>query len=66
MGVEICSEALALTFQKRTPISALGDSMSSQPRFYTHCHKNTHTVDVCWKKHGYSEWYELKQAEKKN
>ncbi|KAH7521312.1 hypothetical protein FEM48_Zijuj07G0019700 [Ziziphus jujuba var. spinosa] len=24
-----------------------------------------HTDDVCWKKHGYLEWYKLKQAERK-
>ena len=65
MGAEIHSEVSALAVQKSNPVSALGNS-TSQSRFCTHCHKNTHTVDVCWKKHGYPEWYKLKQAERKN
>lgn len=65
MGAEIHSKASALAVQKSTPISALGYSTASQSRFCTHCHKNTHTLYVCWKKHGYPEWYKLKQAEKK-
>lgn len=30
------------------------------------CHGTRHTVDKCWKKHGYPEWFKLKQAEKRN
>ncbi|RVW82713.1 hypothetical protein CK203_046898 [Vitis vinifera] len=32
----------------------------------THYNSTKHIVDVCWKKHGYLEWYKLKQAERKN
>ncbi|XP_071933922.1 uncharacterized protein [Coffea arabica] len=59
-------EASALTVQKSTPITINGNSTASQSRFCTYCNKNTHTIDVCWKKHGYPEWYKLKQVERKN
>ena len=26
-------------------------------KFCTHCHKNGHTEDICFKKHGYPEWF---------
>ncbi|XP_071902889.1 uncharacterized protein [Coffea arabica] len=66
MGAESHFEASALTVQKSTPIVINGNSTASQSRFCTYCNKNTHTIDVCWKKHGYPEWYKLKQAERKN
>ena len=66
MGAESHFEASALTVQKSTPIAINGNSTASQSRFCTYCNKNTHTIDVCWKKHGYPEWYKLKQVERKN
>ncbi|XP_048232430.1 uncharacterized protein LOC112535176 isoform X2 [Ricinus communis] len=69
MGTENHFEASALMIQKSTSQvtpSVPVNSTASNSHFCTHCNSTRHTVDVCWKKHGYSEWYKLKQAEKKN
>ncbi|XP_048232868.1 uncharacterized protein LOC125370622 [Ricinus communis] len=69
MGTKNYFEDSALMIQKSTSQvtpSVPVNSTTSNSRFCTHCNSTRHTVDVCWKKHGYSEWYKLKQAEKKN
>jgi len=30
----------------------------SAKRFCTHCHRTNHTVDQCFKLHGFPDWYE--------
>ena len=66
MGIEDQLEVLALTIKKNnsqpTPPIRSPNHFS---RFYTHCNNTRHTEDVCWKKHGYPEWFKLKQAEKR-
>ena len=56
MGLEDHPEASAMAVQKNNTKPAL---------FCTRCNGTKHTVDVCWKKHSYPEWFKLKQAEKK-
>ena len=67
MGTEHHSKASAMVVHQNntwpTPFMPSNDSSS---HFYTHCNSTKHTVDVCWKKHGYPKWYKLKQAKKKN
>ena len=67
MGIEDRSEASALNVQKNnsqpTPPIRPSNHFS---RFCTHYNSTRHTEDVYWKKHGYPEWFKLKQAEKKN
>ena len=67
MGIEDRSKASTLIVQKNnsqpTPPSCSSNQFS---RFCTHYNNTRHTEDVCWKKHGYSEWFKLKQVEKKN
>ena len=66
MGIEDQLEVSALTIKKNnsqpTPPIRSPNHFS---RFYTHCNNTRHTEDVCWKKHGYPEWFKLKQAEKR-
>ncbi|KAJ4706604.1 Retrovirus-related Pol polyprotein from transposon TNT 1-94 [Melia azedarach] len=50
MSAEDQSEASAMAVNKPTPI------VNTFNRFCTHCNSTKHTVDVCWKKHGYPEW----------
>lgn len=57
MGLEDNLEASAMAVHKNNTRPTL---------FCTHCNSSKHTVDVCWKKHGYPEWFKLKQAEKRN
>lgn len=67
MRMEDRSEASALAVQKNNSQPATSTRPSNSfSRFCTHCNSTRHTEDVCWKKHGYLEWYKLKQAEKKN
>lgn len=53
MGLEDHHEDSAMAFQKNN---------TRQTLFCTHCNSTKHTVNVCWKKHGYPEWFKLKQA----
>ena len=66
MGTKDHSETSAMVVHKNntqpTPFT-LTDSYSCS---CTHYNSTKHIVDVCWKKHGYLEWYKLKQAERKN
>ena len=67
MGIEDQSEASALTVQKNNSQPAPPIHPSNHfSCFYTHYNSTRHTEDVCWKKHGYPEWFKLKQVEKKN
>ena len=66
MGIEDRSEASTLTVQTRNSPPAPTIRYSNHfSRFSTHYNNTRHTEDVCWKKHGYPEWFKLKQAEKK-
>jgi hypothetical protein len=67
MGIEDRSEVSALVVHKNNSQETTASrSSNSLSRFCTYCNKNSHTEDICWKKHGYPEWYKLKQAERKS
>ena len=61
MGIEDHSEASTMVVHKNNT-----QSTSFTPTNSTHCNSTNHTIDVCWKKQGYPNWYKFKQAERKN
>ena len=56
---------LFLLLRSKMPtLTSFTPSINSSSYYYYNSTK--HTIDVCWKNHGYPEWYKLKQIEMKN
>ena len=66
MGTEDYFESSAMAIHKNNTQPTTFTPIDSSSRFCTHCNSTRHIIDVCWRKHGYPEWYKLKQAEMKN
>ena len=66
MGTKDHSEASIMAVHKNNKQPTPFTPIDSSSCFCTHCNNTKYTVDVCQKKHGYPEWYKLKQAERKN
>ena len=66
MGTEDHFEASAMAIHKNSiQPTSFTPSTDSSSCFYTHCNSTRHTIDVCWKKHDYPEWYKLKQLKER-